>query len=232
MNVVNFIKLEMSGWKKSEVIFVSILLFTIFLISLYMHDTKIATASAIFGLLYTIMAGKGKILCYFFGIIGTLCYSYLAFQNAIWGNFLLQMGYYFPMEIVGIFMWSKNLKKNSGEIIKTFLPAEKRILIFVAIFVISLIFSFVLKNLGDQFPFLDAFVTVISIFGMYLTVKRCIEQWILWTIVNFLSVIIWFEVFAQGGRTFATLLMWLIYLFLGIYFFFKWWQEIYRADKL
>ena len=226
MDIVNFIKFELAGWKKSEIIFILILLPLILILSLLANDTKIATVSAIFGLLYTFMAGKGKISCYFFGMIGTLCYSYLAFKNAIWGNLLLYMGYYFPMEIIGIFMWRKNLKKDSKEIIKTFLPAKERILIILAIVFISIIFSFVLKYFGDKFPFLDAFATIISIFGMYLTVKRCIEQWVLWTIANFLSVIIWFEIFMQGGRTFATLLMWLIYLFLGIYFFFKWKKEI------
>ncbi len=222
MNVKQFIKFEFLGWTKLEIIFLFVLIPMVLLVSVLMNDSKIATVSAVFGLMYTIMAGKGKISCYVFGMIGTLCYSFLAWQNAIWGNLILYLAYYFPMEIIGIFAWNKHLEKDTKEIIKTSLNNKERLILGLIIFLFAIIFALILKKFNAQFPFLDSFATVLSIAGMYLTVKRCIEQWIIWTIVNILSVIIWFEIFIQGERTFATLLMWLIYLFLGVYFFIKW----------
>jgi len=226
--VKRFLKAEMLGWSRFEIIFISIILPLVLIISFYAQDSIIATCSAVFGLLYTIIAGKGKISCYFFGMVGTICYSYLALKNALYGSLLLSFGYYFPMEIIGIFSWKKHLKKENQEIQKTFLPYKNRILLGIITIVLALIFSFILKFFNDKFPFLDGFITILSITGMYLTVKRCIEQWVVWTLVNLLSVILWFVIFIQGGRTFATLLMWLIYLFLGIYFYFQWHKEIYK----
>lgn len=62
--------------------------------------------------------------------------------------------------------------------------------------------------------------------AMYLTVKRCIEQWVAWTIVNVTSCIIWTEIVIAGGDTYATALSWLIYSVLGIYFYFRWRKEL------
>ncbi len=202
-----------------------IILMFVFLLSVYMKDSPVATVSAVFGLLYTIYAGRGKFICYLFGMVGTICYSYLALKQALWGSLLLYAGYYFPMEIIGLFAWRKHVNKKNNEVKKTCLSHKTRLLFGIILLLCSAIFAVFLKFSHDKFPILDSITTILSLGGMYLTVKRCIEQWILWTIVNFISIVVWFKIFMTGGKTFATLLMWLIYFFLGIYFYFRWKKE-------
>lgn len=231
MQLMEFIRKELGGWNTGEKIFVPLFLIGILLLSIYMQDSKVATASAFLGLLYTILAGKGKISCFFFGLQGTLCYSFLSWENALYGNLLLYMGYYFPMQIIGIFQWKKNLKKENNEIKKTFL-SPKEIIWLTGISIFSIVaLSLILKQLNGNAPILDASATILSLAGMYLTVKRCIEQWIIWTIVNSIMVIIWLNIFLQGGNTFATLLMWSAYLFLGLYFLYKWAKELKQENQ-
>lgn len=230
--IKNFILKEISGWSKFEIIFLPCILIFVLASSLYLKDSIIATISAIGGLSYTILAGKGKISCYIIGMIGTLCYSYLSWKNLLFGNLLLYIGYYFPMEIIGIFVWKKHLKKDSQEIKKTYLSKKQRLIIFVILLILSLLTTFFLKYFKDSSPFLDSFTTIFSIAGMYLTVKRCIEQWIIWTIVNICSAIMWLKLFLSGAETFATFLMWAIYIFLGIYFLIKWKTEIDKENKI
>ena len=224
--ITTFIKNEFTGFSKKELIVAGALLLTVFLISVSMHDNKIATAQAIFSLSYSVMAGKGKISCYFFGILGTLCYSFLSFKNAIFGAVMLQMGYFLPMEIIGIFMWKKKMNQEKQAIIKTRLTNKERIYFSFLIILISLAVAMFLAHIGDRFPFMDAFSTVFSVFAMYFTVRRCIEQWALWTGVNVLSAIMWLIIFIGGVHTFATFLTWSIHLFLGLYFLFEWHKEL------
>ena len=61
---------------------------------------------------------------------------------------------------------------------------------------------------------------------MFLTVKRCIEQWIVWMIVNGLSFIMWLNLVIHGVKTYSTLVMWGVYFILAIYFYFEWKKEI------
>lgn len=225
IGILNFIKREFANIGKFEagLYFVSIL--TIFFVSIYLKDSKIALFSALFGITYTIFAGCGKIYCYFFGLVSSLLYSYLAFKNGFFGNFALNFFYYFPMQLTGIFLWKKHLKTNSLEIVKAELKYDVRFCVFAFAVLLSLVTGYFLKKI-DNFPFLDGISLVFSIFAMILTVKRCIEQWYFWIIVNTVSVIMWFFAYLNNSNCFATVIMWFVYFVLGIYFLIKWQNEI------
>ena len=227
-NIKQFVKLELNGWTKPEIVGLLIVLSTIFINAILMRDSIISVISAICGILYTIIAGKGKISCYFFGLIGTSFYGYLAYHNALYGNLILYIGYYFPMQILGIFQWKKHLKKSTNEIIKTKLSPKELVYLSIIGCLTCFIFSMLLKTLNDTHPYIDGITTVLSIFGMYMTVKRVIEQWIVWMIVNALSVFMWLNIAIQGEKVYATVIMWLVYFVLSIYFYRQWRQEIGR----
>lgn len=217
---------KIKGWKKSEIIFlVSVLLFIV-IHSLIRHDSITATVNAVCGITYTFIAGKGNPICYLFGVTGSGFYSYLSFQNMLWGNLVLYLCYYIPMQILGFFQWNKNLKDGKKEIIKRYLPQkELYILICLTLFLIILT-AFALNYFKDTHPILDSITAICSIGGMYLTVRRAIEQWLFWMIVNFLSLIMWSYVALNGARVYSTIIMWTVYLILAIYFYFSWRREI------
>lgn len=204
-------------------IFVYIILFSNALI---MHDSPIALISAFCGISYTILAGKGIPSCYLIGVTGSALYAYLAFQSALWGNLVLYAAYYVPMQILGFFKWNKNLKENKKEIIKISLTKKESIILYLLTLIISFIVIFILFKLGDTSPFIDGITTIFSLLGMYLTVRRCLEQWVVWMIVNGLSLIMWIKVVINGATAYSTVIMWLVYFLLAIYFYFVWKKEV------
>lgn len=226
MSVKDFVKNELKGWGRYERVLFPLEILLITGISFYTGDSKIALISAICGISYTILAGKGKISCYIFGLSGTMFYAYLAFVNALYGNVLLYLCCYFPMQIAGIFKWKKHLNKESHEIIKTSLNTCERIACFAAAIIFSAIFSLILKKSGDASPFIDGTTTVFSIIGLLLTIKRCIEQWYVWLVVNGLSVVMWIEAYIHGSNCLATIIMWATYFILGLYFLFVWSRDL------
>lgn len=224
-NIRISLKREFENLGLFETILYFVSIFLIVFVSVYLKDNLIATLSAFFGISYTILAGRGKIYCYFFGLVSSLLYSYLAFKNGFFGNFALNLFYYFPCQLVGFFIWKKHLKKNSLEIIKTKLQIKNRVLVFVSAFILSLLTGFILDYFGNM-AYFDAICLIFSIFAMVLTVKRCIEQWYFWIIVNFFSVLMWFFAYLNGSKCFATVIMWFVYLILGFYFLKKWQKDI------
>ena len=224
--VKEFIKKELSGWNKAEIAGISVILSIIFINAFILGDSKIAVVSAICGMMYTIIAGKGKISCYLFGLTGSGFYSYLAFINGLYGNVALYMGYYVPMQICGIFKWKKHLKKETNEIFKTKLTRKEKIVLLLISSIFSVILISFLYYIKDTHPILDGIVTTLSLTGMYLTVKRCIEQWIIWGIVNLLSLIMWIFVIKSGVKVYSTAVMWFVYLLLSVYFYVNWNREL------
>ncbi len=226
MAILEFIKKELSGWGRIERILFPIGILLIIVISFYLKDSKVALVSAICGITYTILAGKGKISCYFFGLCGTFCYSYISFKNALYGNLALYLLYYFPMQVIGIFKWKKHLKPDVQEIVKTKLSEKERIIYFVIALICSIAMYYILLYMGDLNPIIDSITSVFSVIGLILTVKRCVEQWYVWLVVNGLSTVMWIEAYQAGSNCFATILMWAIYFVLAIYFLYTWQKDL------
>ena len=226
MNLKQIILDDLKGWGKYERIIFPLELLFIIILSLVTGDDKIALISAVCGILYTIFAGKGKISCYFFGITGTLCYAYISFKNHLYGNLGLYLLYYFPMQIFGIFKWKSNLKRNSYEIVKTHLSNCERIIYLILSVIFCFVCYLVLVQFGEEIPIFDAVTSVLSVFGLILTVKRCIEQWYLWIIVNGLSTLMWIKAYMHGSNCLATIIMWFTYFILSFYFLHSWNKEV------
>lgn len=222
MELTEFVKKELNGWKKIEIIGLFTVLTLILINAIIVKDNPIAVISAFCGILYTIIAGKGKISCYFFGLSGSWCYVWLSFLNSLWGNMLLYLCYYIPMQILGIFKWKKHLKKDTKEIVKTRLSNKNRItLLFIGVLG-SIITSIILHYFHDKSPIADGITTFLSVLGMYLTVRRAIEQWVVWMIVNGISALMWINLVLHGIKTYSTVIMWVVYFVLAIYFYFEW----------
>ncbi len=213
---------------QERVEFISLFLIILLIISnaIINNDSNIAVISAICGIIYTFLAGKGVPICYLFGVIGSSFYAYLAFSNTIWGNVLLYLIYYIPMQVLGYLKWNKNLKLDKMEIIKIKLPKKDLYFLILILVLLTFIVYNILNQFNDAHPVIDSITTIFSIGGMYLTVRRAIEQWIFWAFVNLLSLIMWLNILLGGIPVCSTVIMWSIYLLLSIYFYIKWSSEI------
>ena len=216
---------------RKEILFFVLIYIFLFALAIIRHDSVIALVSAFCGITYTILAGKGNPVCYPIGATGSAFYAYLSFASQLWGNLLLYICYYIPMQIIGFFQWNKNLKADKYEIVKIKLSIKERILLFLIAAVISFIVILILGKFGDKNPLFDGITAVFSIIGMYLTVKRVIEQWIVWIVVNGLSFIMWLDIALKGERVYSTVFMWGVYFILAIYFYIKWRKEIIYSNE-
>lgn len=226
MKITELIKKELSGWKNFEIVALCVV-FCLILYNLFiLKDSVIAACSALCGILYTVIAGKGKISCYFFGLLGSGCYILLSVENNLWGNALLYLLYYIPMQIHGIFSWSKHLNEKSNEIFKIKLKSKQRMKLFSFGLIGCFTTAIMLCLINDKSPVFDGITTFLSVLGMYLTVKRYAEQWVIWMIVNGLSLLMWIHVVMNGTKAYSTLVMWGFYLMFAVYFHFVWRKEI------
>ncbi len=187
-------------------------------------DFCISAIYVLCGLCYTIFAGRGKYIAFVFGLVSSLLYSYFAFKNSLWGSFALNFFYYVPIQILSLIKWFLHTDKTTKSVLKITLPLKSFLIYFIAAFFLSVVLSYFFVLNSDAHPYLDSFITIFSILGAYLTLKRTLEQWFIWTLVNLLTCIMWLDI-----KNYIVLLLWLLYLILGIVFYFQWKKEI---DKL
>ena len=192
-----------------------------------LHST-LSLIAAVTGMMYTMLAGRGRISCYAFGLVNAPLYAYLSFRWGFYGDATLNL-YYFVMMFPGIFCWRRNLKGSvDSGIVRTRLTARARGGWSGALLVSALALWGVLHLVGGSRPLCDAFTNVLSIAAMILTVKRCIEQWVMWIAVDAIEVFMWWH---TGETSLAILAMWALFLVDGCYLFGLWVDDLRRQQR-
>ena len=216
------IKRELTGWKRWEIIWLLTATSVILGVSLYWKDSPTGIMAAVTGIWCVILTGKGKLSSFWIGTINTVLYAIVAWKARYWGEVMLNLIYYVPMNFVGIYMWSKNMDQGTEEVLKKRLSPKNSVIAYGCVMVGTLGYGFVLKMLNGTLPFVDSMSTVFSVFAQFLCVKRYMEQWVLWIIVDVVTVIMWTYAFINGTGDMATVLMWSIYLMNAIIMLLKW----------
>lgn len=181
------------------------------------HDYLGAVAS-VAGLLCVVLVAKGSIWNYLFGVINVSLYAYIAYKTAIYGDAVLNALYYLPMQFIGYFSWRKRGADIGGEgksIVRARrLDRRQRIAIASGSIVLIIIVGFILQHFNDPQPFKDSTTTILSIVAQLLMAMAFMEQWVLWVIVNSVSVGMWLICVLRGdAHSGAMLIMWIFYLF-------------------
>lgn len=225
-----YLKSELTGWKPLDVIWLSVATAVILGLSVYWKDSWMSLTAAVTGAWCVILTGKGKRSSFVFGTVNVIFYAVVSYQAKYYGEVMLNALYYLPMNFVGWFAWKKHMNDETGEVVKERLNGKKSAVIYALTAAAIVAYGLVLKALGGNLPFIDSMSTVVSVVAQILSVKRLMEQWVLWIVVDVVTVIMWAIHFAQGGETVATLAMWSVYLLNAVIMFVRWYKEAKRNE--
>ncbi|WP_312744776.1 nicotinamide riboside transporter PnuC [Cedecea neteri] len=187
------------------------------------------------GLLCIWLASLEKIGNYAFGLINVTLFAIIFFQIQLYASLLLQL-FFFVANIYGWYAWSRQSSNHQSLLQIRWLPLPKAIawlaIIVAAIGLMTVfidpVFAFltrvavsVMQSLGlnvtlpelqpDAYPFWDSCMMVLSIVAMILMTRKYVENWLLWTVINVISVVI----FALQG-VYAMSLEYLILTFIAL----------------
>ncbi|MGN0160244.1 MAG: nicotinamide riboside transporter PnuC [Lachnospiraceae bacterium] len=224
-NIKRILKNEVSGWKKWEVIWLVVACGVIAGLSIYWQDTVLGIISATTGVACVVCTGKGKLSAYVFGAVNTLLYAIIAFRAKYYGEAMLNVLYYFPLQFYGFVVWHRHMNGITHEVEKIRMKNRNRMILVLVVTVATVAYGYVLKCLGGALPFVDALSAVVSVVAMIISIRMYMEQWVLWIVVDAVKVFLWIFAFMNGNDSIATLLMWFIYLGNAVIMYFKWANE-------
>ena len=147
-----------------------------------MGEDYLGLIAAVTGIICVILAGKGKLLTYFFAIIHIITYALIAYNARYYGILMLNVLYYLPMQFYGFYVWQKNINPDTKEVYKKSLSRKNTAILLVLVFVMTMAYGLILQVLNGNLPFVDALGTVVAVVGMYISIKMYAEQWLLWII--------------------------------------------------
>ncbi|WP_293729445.1 nicotinamide riboside transporter PnuC [uncultured Actinobacillus sp.] len=218
MTLVNKLKDEfLGGWKPFELAWLFLFLAAQIFAYIQAPDSLLAMISGIAGILCVVFVGKGKISNYLFGLIFAYTYFYVALDNKFYGEMTTTLYVYIPAQFIGYFLWKQNMQSQDKVEVVTakFLNAKGWLSLISAAVIGSLAFISILKTTDGQSISLDGVTTVLVVAAQLLMILRYSEQWILWIVINILSIWLWAE-------TPAMYLMYGAYLLNSVYGYYNW----------
>lgn len=212
----------LAGWSKFELTWLILSTVIMIVLSVIWGDSTLALISGITGIIGVVLAAKGKVSTYIFATINVAIYAWLTFSNHLYGEFMLNAFYYIPMNFVGFYLWSRHKDEESGDVEGKTLTFKQLVLLLIAVTIIVLIYWQILSHIGGQLALIDAMSTVFSVVALIMQVARYAEQWLLWIIVNVVSVVMWVLLLGKDPSAVTMVVMWVAYLFNSTYGYINW----------
>lgn len=169
--------------------------------------------AVVLALLYLILAAYQSIWCWLAAALSSLIYIKICIDSHLYIESGLQV-FYFIMAIVGYVNWNKSnkQKKVSDLSLKEWIVG---ILIFGTL---SLATAYWFEqNTKAALPWFDAPVTIFSLWATWLVVKKILQNWLLWIVIDATAVYIYIN---RGLNLTAAL--YALYTILAFIGYFKW----------
>ena len=179
------------------------------------------------GILYVIGAVLEKKWCWYFGILAVISYGISTYFYKLYGEFILQF-FYLALSIYGLFQWSKHTDEDDLSLKEydTTLKIEFSSFKFLMYnIIVGVLLSFILYiglvYFKSTFPFWDAITSGFGIIATYMTVKKKIDNWIIWIVIDIiLSIILYLK-----GMPFYSIL-YIVYVGFATLGFYNWNKEM------
>lgn len=201
-NIISSFKEQWKGWDKKMYAFyafgvTSMILSTVLSMSLTSAEiTSSDITISVFSLLTALsaftcmmMLSYNNIWNFLWATLQSIFYIYVAISWVLWGQLLLAVVIWLPLNILGVYQWKK---VGTNGVIKQQDYNTKERLIWFAGFVIfttivSLILFFFTK---DQYPLLDTIIFTSGAVAVILAINTKSSQWMYWLIMNIASILL------------------------------------------
>ena len=173
-------------------------------------------------LVFIILLIREKILCWPFGIAGSLLSIYLFIDARLYSEAFLYL-FYALMGVWGWLRWHRQLEENNNPIIRWDLSRHLRILLVGSALALGLGVSVQFFSDAER-PLFDAFTTTFSFIATYMEITKVLEAWGYWLILNLASIWLYQD---RSLDIYALLIG--IYSIMSVWGFITW-QKAYRQQ--
>lgn len=213
---------SIKNWKPYELIWLCSFLLIAIILTILWKDGWFGFSVFITGIFCVVLAAKGHIATYIFGMYNTIAYAYMAWQNNLYGEVGLNLLFFVPMNILGFYMWKKRMNEDQVQMrgLSIKWVCLTAVLCIVGIFLLGLGLA---KIENQNTPFIDATTNILSIAATILMVLRYKEQWLLYIILNIFTIIMWtIRLVNKSPDGAMMIVMWSAYLINSIYGYISW----------
>lgn len=196
----------------------------------------------IFSIVCVWLTARAKVWNWPVGIVGTFLFLMLFYQIHLYSD-MVEQAYFLVTGFVGWYAWTRIKKPsqldstNSQEQKLTISYSSVKELIKYGVIILggTFLLTYCVSNFDNWLPqyfpaeatfaFIDSFTTVMSFMAQYLLIRKKIESWIIWIIVDVIGIWLYW---VKGVRFIS--LEYVLFLFIASYGLWGWIKE-YRVTN-
>ncbi len=185
----------------------------------------VEVVGTLLGISYVFLSIKQNILTWLMGLLTSALYIYVFFVSKFYADMALQV-YYVWVSIYGWIIWSKGKSTSKGKVTLPVISINKKlsvVLASISLLLWIIIYFILLKFTDSPMPLGDSFTTALSIVATWMLARKIIEHWIIWVIVDFVSLLLYIY---KG--LYPTSIMFVIYTGAAIWGYFEWKKEMQK----
>ena len=171
--------------------------------------------AVILAVAYVWLAAKQSIWCWPCALISTAIYIWIFWEVSLPFNSLLN-SYYLVMAVYGWIKWRQIEQSSKMEIVSKSVTFHivAIVLLFAAGTLIAKIVSFSFQGI---YLYLDAIITVFSVFTTLLVAHKVLENWIYWIFINSFAAYLYL-----ANNLILTGILFIAYVGFAFYGYFSW----------
>lgn len=156
----------------------------------------ISLIAGIAGVLNVVLVAQGKMTNYFWGLINTIAYIWVSYQQHLTGEVCLN-AYFFIMQFIGAYAWAKGNDESGKAFTANSLTKLGYLSYIVAIAIAwfgmyQVIVTFPTFFGGvDPHPIVDSLCFALQIIAQVLMTYQYAEQWVLWCLADVFEIVLW-----------------------------------------
>ena len=173
------------------------------------------------GLLYLWLEYRANIWLWVVGAIMPMVHGVLYLTSGIYADAAMQL-YYVLAGLYGFVVWRLGATRKTKVVAIQHTPTRCIAPLVVAYAVLHVAMYFVLTEFTDsRVPFFDSMSTALSIVAMWMLSRKLVEQWLVWFVVDAISV----GLYLYKGIP-ITAMLYTLYCALAIAGYMRWRREV------
>ena len=193
------------------------------LLSAYLATSVFDATVSLSGILCVGLIAIGRREGYLIGLYNSLSSSILAYGNGLYGEVYLNLLFFVPTGIIGYVMWYRHTRRDKTVEMRQ-LGRSQRFTVAAVCIACTVGLGLLLGlNPRQNTPFIDAASNVLSVVATFLMMWRYKEQWLLYILLNIVTITMWFLRFRAGGAAGdLMILMWSLFLLNALFGYWRW----------
>ena len=192
----------------------------------------IESIAVVLAIAYLLLAARESLWCWYCAFVSSVIYTWIFWDVSLLMESVLNL-FYVVMAVVGWWQWRQPAATTTGlsqpekKLQISSMTLRQHLLLWGVLLALALVNGWLMQRYTSAvWPYLDAFTTWASVINTFLVVRKVLENWLYWILIDSISIFLYID---RG--LYQTALLFAVYVVIVVFGYLSW-RRIYQQQKM